>query len=110
MNPTQTHKVFGQGVRGMLAVAIAASAVSTASVKAGPTEDTIAAAMNATGIVSGVTGKTVKTKDQSFNPPSSFQSGNDCLFRDHVLQSEHRERRLENHCFQTFLLLPEGSS
>jgi hypothetical protein len=63
MNPTQTHKVFGQGVRGMLAVAIAASAVSTASVKAGPTEDTVAAAMNSLVAGDPFDGKNVKAKN-----------------------------------------------
>lgn len=63
MNPTQTHKVFGQSVRGMLAVAIAASAVSTASVKAGPTEDTIAAAMNSLVPGDPYDSKNVKAKN-----------------------------------------------
>lgn len=63
MNSTQTHKVFGQGVRSMLAVAIAASAVSTASVKAGPTEDTIAAAMNSLVAGDPFDSKNVKAKN-----------------------------------------------
>lgn len=59
-------------MKGMIAAAIAAAAISaTSTAKAGATEDMIAAAMNDTGLISGVTGKTVKQKTD-FSDPVGF--------------------------------------